>query len=174
MRFFMIDRITRWEVGKTAEATKNVALSEDFFDDHFPKLGSLQNSQKCLGVAVVRRRQTRFQQEPGQLGHPFDHQHTGHHWPTRKMVVEEVLAQSDVLDGLSRLPHFPPGDAVDHEETHVCTLPLLPAGLPIAPASRRVYPAGALTGNSGFLDEYRRHKAGGLDFGHFSDSPKVG
>jgi len=37
MRFFMIDRITRWEVGSSAEATKNVALSEDFFDDHFPR-----------------------------------------------------------------------------------------------------------------------------------------
>lgn len=37
MRFFLIDRITRWEVGAAAEAVKNVALSEDFFDDHFPR-----------------------------------------------------------------------------------------------------------------------------------------
>lgn len=37
MRFFLIDRITRWEVGAVAEASKNVALSEDFFDDHFPR-----------------------------------------------------------------------------------------------------------------------------------------
>lgn len=37
MRFFMIDRITCWEVNRLAEATKNVALSEDFFDDHFPR-----------------------------------------------------------------------------------------------------------------------------------------
>ena len=37
MRFFLIDRITRWEVGALAEASKNVALSEDFFDDHFPR-----------------------------------------------------------------------------------------------------------------------------------------
>jgi 3-hydroxyacyl-[acyl-carrier-protein] dehydratase len=37
MRFFLIDRITRWEVGSAAEALKNVALSEDFFDDHFPR-----------------------------------------------------------------------------------------------------------------------------------------
>jgi 3-hydroxyacyl-[acyl-carrier-protein] dehydratase len=36
MRFFLIDRITRWEIGQAAEAVKNVALSEDFFDDHFP------------------------------------------------------------------------------------------------------------------------------------------
>jgi 3-hydroxymyristoyl/3-hydroxydecanoyl-(acyl carrier protein) dehydratase len=37
MRFFLIDRITQWQVGSAAEAVKNVALSEDFFDDHFPR-----------------------------------------------------------------------------------------------------------------------------------------
>lgn len=37
MRFFLIDRITKWEVGSLAEGIKNVALSEDFFDDHFPR-----------------------------------------------------------------------------------------------------------------------------------------
>ncbi len=36
MRFLLIDRITEWEPGKHACAVKNVALSEDFFDDHFP------------------------------------------------------------------------------------------------------------------------------------------
>ncbi|MBI5191166.1 MAG: beta-hydroxyacyl-ACP dehydratase [Nitrospirae bacterium] len=36
MRFLLIDRITAWEPGVRASATKNVALSEDFFDDHFP------------------------------------------------------------------------------------------------------------------------------------------
>jgi len=37
MRFFLIDKITQWHVGTSAEAVKNVALSEDFFDDHFPR-----------------------------------------------------------------------------------------------------------------------------------------
>jgi 3-hydroxyacyl-[acyl-carrier-protein] dehydratase len=37
MRFFLIDKITRWEVGVLAEGAKNIALSEDFFDDHFPR-----------------------------------------------------------------------------------------------------------------------------------------
>ena len=37
MRFFMIDRITRWSPPEGAEAVKNIALSEDFFDDHFPR-----------------------------------------------------------------------------------------------------------------------------------------
>ena len=37
MRFFLIDKIDEWNLGATAKATKNVALSEDFFDDHFPR-----------------------------------------------------------------------------------------------------------------------------------------
>ena len=37
MRFFLIDKIIRWEVPHVAEAVKNIALSEDFFDDHFPR-----------------------------------------------------------------------------------------------------------------------------------------
>lgn len=37
MRFFLIDQITHWQIGTSAEARKNVALSEDFFDDHFPR-----------------------------------------------------------------------------------------------------------------------------------------
>jgi 3-hydroxyacyl-[acyl-carrier-protein] dehydratase len=36
MRFLLIDQITAWEPGKSGTATKNVALSEDLFDDHFP------------------------------------------------------------------------------------------------------------------------------------------
>lgn len=36
MRFVLIDRITSWKPGKSAAAVKNVTLSEDFFDDHFP------------------------------------------------------------------------------------------------------------------------------------------
>lgn len=36
MRFLLIDRITAWDPGKSGTAIKNVALSEDFFDDHFP------------------------------------------------------------------------------------------------------------------------------------------
>ena len=37
MRFFLIDKIKEWHVGNSAKAIKNVALSEDFFDDHFPR-----------------------------------------------------------------------------------------------------------------------------------------
>jgi 3-hydroxyacyl-[acyl-carrier-protein] dehydratase len=36
MRFLLVDGILEWEIGKCARAVKNVSLSEDFFDDHFP------------------------------------------------------------------------------------------------------------------------------------------
>lgn len=36
MRFLLLDRISDWDPGRSATATKNVALSEDFLDDHFP------------------------------------------------------------------------------------------------------------------------------------------
>lgn len=36
MRFLLLDRITSWDPEKRATAVKNVALSEDFFEDHFP------------------------------------------------------------------------------------------------------------------------------------------
>ena len=53
MRFFLIDRITRWEVGALGEASKNVALSEDFFDDHFPRRPVMPGVLILEGVAQL-------------------------------------------------------------------------------------------------------------------------
>ena len=53
MRFFLIDRITRWEVGVRAEAVKNVALSEDFFDDHFPRRPVMPGVLILEGMAQI-------------------------------------------------------------------------------------------------------------------------
>lgn len=53
MRFFMIDRITQWEVGRAAEAVKNVALSEDFFDDHFPRRPIMPGVLMIEGMAQL-------------------------------------------------------------------------------------------------------------------------
>ena len=36
LRFLLVDAILEWELGKRARGIKNVSLSEDFFDDHFP------------------------------------------------------------------------------------------------------------------------------------------
>jgi 3-hydroxyacyl-[acyl-carrier-protein] dehydratase len=53
MRFFLIDRITLWEVGTAAEALKNVALSEDFFDDHFPRRPIMPGVLMLEGMAQL-------------------------------------------------------------------------------------------------------------------------
>jgi 3-hydroxyacyl-[acyl-carrier-protein] dehydratase len=53
MRFFLIDRITAWEVGTAAEAVKNVALSEDFFDDHFPRRPVMPGVLMIEGMAQL-------------------------------------------------------------------------------------------------------------------------
>jgi 3-hydroxyacyl-[acyl-carrier-protein] dehydratase len=53
MRFFLIDRITRWEVPRAAEATKNVTLSEDFFDDHFPRRPIMPGVLMLEGMAQL-------------------------------------------------------------------------------------------------------------------------
>jgi 3-hydroxymyristoyl/3-hydroxydecanoyl-(acyl carrier protein) dehydratase len=53
MRFFLIDKITRWQVGVGAEALKNVALSEDFFDDHFPRRPVMPGVLMLEGMAQL-------------------------------------------------------------------------------------------------------------------------
>ncbi len=53
MRFFLIDRILRWDVPNSAEALKNVALSEDFFDDHFPRRPIMPGVLMLEGMAQL-------------------------------------------------------------------------------------------------------------------------
>ena len=53
MRFFLIDKITRWQVGSDAEAVKNVTLSEDFFDDHFPRRPVMPGVLMIEGMAQL-------------------------------------------------------------------------------------------------------------------------
>ena len=69
MRFFLIDKITAWEVGSHAEAVKNVALSEDFFDDHFPRrpvmpgVLMLEGMAQLAGLLLEASLQGRFAKE---------------------------------------------------------------------------------------------------------------
>ena len=53
MRFLLIDKITRWQTGKCAEARKNIALSEDFFDDHFPRKPIMPGVLMTEGMAQL-------------------------------------------------------------------------------------------------------------------------
>jgi len=53
MRFLLLDRITSWRPGKSATAVKNVALSEDFFDDHFPQKPIMPGVLMLEGMAQL-------------------------------------------------------------------------------------------------------------------------
>jgi 3-hydroxyacyl-[acyl-carrier-protein] dehydratase len=53
MRFFLIDRIIHWEIGVAGEATKCVALSEDFFADHFPRRPVMPGVLILEGIAQL-------------------------------------------------------------------------------------------------------------------------
>ena len=37
MRYLLIDHITEWKSGESIMGVKNVAMSEDFLEFHFPK-----------------------------------------------------------------------------------------------------------------------------------------
>ncbi len=53
MRFFLIDAIVNWQRGVQATAIKNVALSEDFFDDHFPRMPIMPGVLILEGMAQL-------------------------------------------------------------------------------------------------------------------------
>jgi 3-hydroxyacyl-[acyl-carrier-protein] dehydratase len=53
MRFLLIDRITAWQPGQSGRAIKNVAFSEDFFDDHFPLKPILPGVLMIEGMAQL-------------------------------------------------------------------------------------------------------------------------
>lgn len=37
MRYYLIDKITQFEIGQRASGIKNITMSEDFLSDHFPR-----------------------------------------------------------------------------------------------------------------------------------------
>jgi 3-hydroxyacyl-[acyl-carrier-protein] dehydratase len=53
MRFLLLDRVTSWAPGRHAEAVKNVSLTEDFFDDHFPLRPIMPGSLILEGLAQL-------------------------------------------------------------------------------------------------------------------------
>lgn len=53
MRFLLVDSIFEWEPGKQAKGVKNVSLSEDFFDDHFPLKPIMPGALMVEGMAQL-------------------------------------------------------------------------------------------------------------------------
>jgi 3-hydroxyacyl-[acyl-carrier-protein] dehydratase len=44
MRYLLVDRVTSWERGATMEGVKNVTMSEDFLEYHFPRFPVMPGS----------------------------------------------------------------------------------------------------------------------------------
>jgi len=53
LRFLLIDKITSFEPGKRGTAIKNISLSEDFFDDHFPEKPIMPGVLMIEGMAQL-------------------------------------------------------------------------------------------------------------------------
>jgi 3-hydroxyacyl-[acyl-carrier-protein] dehydratase len=49
----LIDKITEWEPGRRGTAIKNVSLTEDFFDDHFPSKPIMPGVLIIEGIAQL-------------------------------------------------------------------------------------------------------------------------
>jgi 3-hydroxyacyl-[acyl-carrier-protein] dehydratase len=67
MRFHLIDRIDRWESGKTLAASKFLALGEEYLADHFPTFPVMPGVlmlQACVEAAAWLWRATTNYQHP--------------------------------------------------------------------------------------------------------------
>ena len=97
MRFLLIDRITSWDPGKTAKAIKNVSLSEDFFDDHFPLKPIMPGVLLVEGMAQLA----------GLVIEEGVRQDTGRNLKALMSIIEKAKFRKPVL----------PGDTLEYRAT---------------------------------------------------------
>jgi 3-hydroxyacyl-[acyl-carrier-protein] dehydratase len=67
MRFHLIDRIDRWEAGKSLQAAKFLALGEEYLADHFPRFPVMPGVlmlQACVEAAAWLWRATTDFRDP--------------------------------------------------------------------------------------------------------------
>lgn len=53
MRYLLVDRVTEWEAGRFMEGVKNVTLSEDFLEYHFPRFPVMPGSLLIEALAQL-------------------------------------------------------------------------------------------------------------------------
>ncbi|MBI2178748.1 MAG: beta-hydroxyacyl-ACP dehydratase [Candidatus Tectomicrobia bacterium] len=53
MRYLLVDRVTAWEAGRFMEGVKNVTLSEDFLQYHFPRFPVMPGSLLIEALAQL-------------------------------------------------------------------------------------------------------------------------
>ena len=71
MRFYLIDRITKMDLGKSIEGTKCWSLTDEFFNDHFPGFPLvpgvliLESMAQLLGTLVEKSHLAEFADKNG-------------------------------------------------------------------------------------------------------------
>ena len=71
MRFYLLDKITKFEIGKTAEGVKCWSLSDDIFNEHFPGYPVvpgvllIESMAQLLGILIERSRLVEFPDTKG-------------------------------------------------------------------------------------------------------------
>ena len=53
MRYLLVDRVTGWEPGRFMEGVKNVTMSEDFLEYHFPRFPVMPGSLLVEALAQL-------------------------------------------------------------------------------------------------------------------------
>jgi 3-hydroxymyristoyl/3-hydroxydecanoyl-(acyl carrier protein) dehydratase len=125
MRFFLLDRVTSWTPGVRAEGVKNVALSEDYMRDHFPRVPTmpgvliLESMAQLAGIlledavlardgkkvkavlSIVERAKFRRLVKPGDqlrlVAEGLDLRESSGRARTRAFVGDDVAASADLI-----------------------------------------------------------------------------
>jgi len=53
VRYLLVDRVTAWEAGRFMEGVKNITLSEDFLQHHFPRFPVMPGSLLVEALAQL-------------------------------------------------------------------------------------------------------------------------
>ncbi len=105
MRFHLIDRIDRWEAGKTLAASKYLAMGEEYLADHFPQFPVMPGVlmlQACVEAAAWLWRATTDYRHPVIVLREVKSVKYGTFMqPGRRMDVTVELTKTDAANNLA-------------------------------------------------------------------------
>lgn len=126
MRFHLIDRIDRWEPGKSLTAAKYLALSEEYLADHFPQFPIMPGVlmlQACVeSAAWLWRATTDFQHPVIVLRELKSVKYGTFMQPGRRMDVTTELTKTDAAANTATFKAKGANDAGEATVTAIFTL----------------------------------------------------
>jgi 3-hydroxyacyl-[acyl-carrier-protein] dehydratase len=126
MRFHLIDRITRWEPGKSLAAEKYLALGEEYLADHFPQFPIMPGVlmlQACVEAASwLWRVTTDFKHSVVVLRELKNVKYGTFMLPGRRMDVTAELTGSDDAAGTAKFKAKGVNDAGEQTVNAIFTL----------------------------------------------------